>query len=262
MSGSRKSLGAAFLAAAAGVVALLAYRSLSGGRDEDDSWESARPAGDLPSPGTGTSDRGRTKSYGPKFRRPPSSPSEHAVLDLVRQAARALAGGDASGVEAAFADLEARGPAAVPTLVHILLHSRDEKERITAARALAALGAKDAVPAIVHVLRNSPSDEERFHLVEVLGDLASRESAGALVELLADPALSPDSLLRETARAALVKVGGEGTVDALLSLLASRNPGAAESAASALAELGAARAVPFLADVLASAERPEVRMAA
>ncbi len=248
------------LAVAAALLVAVAIRS--GPDDDEDGGRFDAPAVDAggTTPRAGRGGAGKRPGGG-GLSRPPRTPAEREIASVVEEAARAFEAGDGPAIEAAFGRLAARRAEAVGVLVHVLLDSPDERLRIVAARALAELEAAEAVEALAAALRADAPGEFAHHLLEVLGQLRDPGAVGTLVEFLARDELPADSLLRETARASLVRLGGEEAVDALLPLLVAGGAGAG-SAATALGQLGARKAVPFLADLLATAEDPELRMTA
>lgn len=124
-------------------------------------------------------------------------------------------------------------PRSVPPVIGKVQDARGPV-RVAAARALGRLGDQRAVSALILALRD-PEKEARVAALQSLGELKAQDATLAVVDALGD---QPE--VREAAIAALGKIGGERSLEALMDQL--RGPSQA-SVASVLAEMGEPAAV-------------------
>jgi len=124
-----------------------------------------------------------------------------------------------------------------------MLESTEAEQREAAACALAAIPEARAAPALIHLLADERTSIRRY-AAQALG--ATRD-ARALSPLLAELA-DPDAQVRACAAQALGRLGDNRAVEELAEMLADAD--CRTRAAFALAELGDARAAPYLTQLL------------
>ena len=153
-----------------------------------------------------------------------------------------------------------RAPAEFPmnqaSRIAALLKDKDRDVRMTAAKALGSLGAKEQAPAIVERLKDEDPDVRRA-AVEALGTLGAKEQAPAIVERLKDE----DSDVHLAAFEALGKLGAKEQAPAIAERLKDEYPDGRRAAVEALGSLGAKEQAPAIVEWLKD-ENSDVRAAA